>query len=225
MLARGGATGFIPPDNRSLVATSLACLALLVAFLALADGLTRGYRLWTFESLRRDDAAAGRIKAPSILLAGPQGTTPTPWPGPPGEIYIVDFVYTRCPTVCAALGAEYTRMQALLDKRLGAHSPVRLVSIAFDRPHDTPAALAHYASVHRQNPALWLLGIPQSAAAQEDLLRTLGIVAIPDGLGGFTHNGAIHLIDAQGTVRAIHDLDQWPRALDQALAMSKGGHP
>ncbi|MBX3679090.1 MAG: hypothetical protein KF710_02810 [Rhodocyclaceae bacterium] len=224
MLARGGATGFVLPDKRALVATSLACLALLVAFLALADGLTRGYRLWTFESLRRDDAAAGRIKAPSILLAGPQGTTPTPWPGPPGEIYRGFRLYPL-PDRLRCTRCRIHAPQALLDKRFGAHSPVRLVSIAFDRPHDTPAALAHYASVHRQNPALWLLGIPQSAAAQEDLLRALGIVAIPDGLGGFTHNGAIHLIDAQGTVRAIHDLDQWPRALDQALAMSKGGHP
>ena len=31
------------------------------------------------------------------------------------------------------LGAEYTRMQRSLRARFGANSPVRLVSIAFDR--------------------------------------------------------------------------------------------
>ena len=46
------------------------------------------------------------------------------------------------------------------------------------------------------------------------------VVAVPDGMGGFVHNGAIHLIDASGTVRGIYDLDQWPQALERALALA-----
>ena len=207
------------PRHGALV-TLLAALSLLIAFIALASQLTRGFEHWTFEALRRDDAAAARLVARPVMLAGPHGRAPTPWPGKAGEVYLVDFIYTRCPTVCSALGAEYTRMQRTLRERFGASSPVRLVSIAFDRSHDTPAALQGYAATHRQEADLWQIGTPVDAAAQDDLLQSLGVVAVPDGMGGFVHNGAIHLIDASGTVRGIYDLDQWPQALERALDLA-----
>ena len=47
-----------------------------------------------------------------------------------------------------------------------------------------------------------------------------GVVAVPDGFGGFVHNGAIHLIDADGTLRGIFDLDEWPQALERAIALT-----
>ena len=37
------------------------------------------------------------------------------------------------------------------------------------------------------------------------------------------HNGAIHLIDAGGTVRGIYDLERWPQALERALALAAAG--
>lgn len=204
----------------ALAATLLAALSLLIAFIVLASQITRGFEHWTFEALRRDDAAAARLVARPIMLAGPQGHAPTPWPGKAGEVYLVDFIYTRCPTVCSALGAEYTRMQRTLRARFGANSPVHLVSIAFDRAHDTPAALQGYATTHQQEADLWQIGTPVNAAAQNELLQSLGVVAVPDGMGGFVHNGAIHLIDASGTVRGIYALDQWPQALERALILA-----
>lgn len=207
-------------ETPALLAPMLVALLLLIAFIALASQLTRGFEFWTFESLRRDDAAAGRLRAPPALLASPQGRMPTPWPGRHGEIFLVDFIYTRCPTVCSALGAEYTRMQAALRQRFGAQSPVRLVSIAFDAEHDTPAALQAYAAQHRQDARLWLIASPVDSAQRHRLLRALGVVAVPDGFGGFVHNGAIHLIDADGTLRGIFDLDEWPQALERAIALT-----
>lgn len=208
---------------RALVATLLAALALLVGFVALVGKLTRGFEYWTFEALRRDDAAGARLLARPVELSGPHGAASTPWPGQPGEVFLVDFIYTRCPTVCSALGAEYTRMQRALRERFGADSPIRLVSIGFDRAHDTPAALRDYGVTHRQEPDLWQIGTPVDAAAQDALLRSLGVVAVPDGMGGFVHNGAIHLIDASGTVRGIYDLERWPQALERALALAAAG--
>ncbi len=209
-----------PGRSAPLAATVLAALGLLIGFIVLVSQITRGFEHWTFESLRRDDAAAARLVAHSVMLAGPRGFAPTPWPGKTGEIYLVDFIYTRCPTICSALGAEYTRMQHTLRERFGAYSPVRLVSIAFDRAHDSPAALHAYASTHRQEADLWQIGMPVDVAAQNDLLQSLGVVSVPDGMGGFVHNGAIHIIDASGTVRGIYDLDQWPQALERALALA-----
>lgn len=219
----GARIGAATARPRALMATLLAALGLLVGFVALVGQLTRGFDYWTFEALRRDDAAKGQLRVGPIELSGAFGKAPTPWPGQAGEVFLVDFIYTRCPTVCSALGAEYTRMQRALRERFGADSPIRLVSIAFDRAHDTPAALRDYGSTHRQEPALWQIGVPVDAPAQEALLRSLGVVAVPDGMGGFVHNGAIHLIDAGGTVRGIYDLERWPQALERALALAGAG--
>ena len=219
----GARIGAATARPRALAATLLAALGLLVGFVALVGQLTRGFEYWTFEALRRDDAAKAQLRVRPIELSGAFGKASTPWPGQAGEVFLVDFIYTRCPTVCSALGAEYTRMQRALRERFGADSPIRLVSIAFDRAHDTPAALRDYGSTHRQEPELWQIGTPVDAAAQEALLRSLGVVAVPDGMGGFVHNGAIHLIDARGTVRGIYDLERWPQALERALALAGAG--
>ena len=48
---------------RALVATLLAALALLMGFVALVGQLTRGFEYWTFEALRRDEAAGARLLA------------------------------------------------------------------------------------------------------------------------------------------------------------------
>lgn len=207
--------------NRRPLATTLLATALLsLALVALSAQLTDGFTRWTFEALRRDAADAGHLLAPAVRLRTAHGETTTPWPNNAGTVYLVDFIYTRCPTICQALGSEYTRLQHQLRERFGAHSRVRLVSVAFDREHDTPIELQHYAQRHRADDALWLIGTPASAAAADTLLQALGVVAVPDGLGGFVHNGAIHLIDSHGTVRGIYDLDQWPQALERALQLT-----
>lgn len=207
-------------SRRPLALTLLAATALSLALVALTAQLTDGFTRWTFEALRRDAAATGRLSAPAVPLRTAHGETDTPWPNTTNTVYLVDFIYTQCPTICQALGGEFTRLQRQLRARFGARSPVRLVSVAFDREHDTPTELQRYAQRHAAEDDLWLIGAPASAQAADALLQALGVVAVPDGLGGFVHNGAIHLIDSQGTVHGIFDLDQWPQALERALHLA-----
>ncbi|TVT69910.1 MAG: SCO family protein [Denitromonas halophila] len=207
-------------SRRPLALTLLAATVLSLALVGLSAQLTDGFTRWTFEALRRDAAATGRLSAPAIPLRTAHGETGTPWPNGTNTVYLVDFIYTQCPTICQALGGEYTCLQRQLRARFGAHSPVRLVSVAFDRAHDTPAELQRYAQRHAAEDDLWLIGTPTSAQASDTLLKALGVVAIPDGLGGFVHNGTIHLIDSHGAVRGIFDLEQWPQALDRALQLT-----
>jgi protein SCO1/2 len=53
-------------------------------------------------------------------------------------------------------------------------------------------------------------------AALRALLDTFGVVVIPDGMGGFVHNAAIHLVDEEGRLGAIYDLGE-ERAVLAAL--------
>ncbi|MGZ3282693.1 MAG: SCO family protein, partial [Xanthobacteraceae bacterium] len=53
-----------------------------------------------------------------------------------GRIVLVEFIYTRCPTLCIALGTSFERMQDAL--RRSGRNDVRLLSISFDPEHDAP---------------------------------------------------------------------------------------
>jgi protein SCO1/2 len=136
----------------------------------------------------------------------------------PGEVHLLDFIYTTCPTLCQALGSEYQRMRRALDD-LPAKG-VHLVSLSFDVARDGQSELAAYAARHHAQPGHWTVAAPLTAEGNRRLMQQLGVVAVADGLGGYVHNGEIHLIDAAGVVRGIYAYDQWPAALAAARSLA-----
>lgn len=197
-------------------------VTVVVVFLAGLYRYTRNFELWTFEGHRQMQMQAGELRAAQVPLRQ-MGTTPvTLWRSTSRSApaaYLVDFIYTRCPTICRALGDEYRQMQVQLETRRSVSpslNAVHLVSISFDAEHDDPDSLRAYAREHRINPALWTLAIPATASDTRTLMRSLKVIAIPDGQGGFVHNGDIHLLDASGRLRGLYDFDQWPQALAAA---------
>jgi protein SCO1 len=189
--------------------------------------LTGGGEHWTFESLRKAQAASGQVVAPVLVLRNSRGEQRAAWSthgkdqGP--TVHIVDFIYTTCPTVCQALGSEYQQMQrALLD---APDSNVRLLSISFDAARDGPGELAAYERRHGADDAVWRVTAPADATEQHALLRALGVVAVPDGWGGYVHNASLHLIDARGQLHAIYDHSEWPRALAHAHRLAHPAAP
>jgi protein SCO1 len=75
-----------------------------------------------------------------------------------GHVWVADFVFTHCPTVCPKLTAKMHELQAKLEqdaktkKRL---SEVRLVSISVDPENDTPPVLLAYAQKSDAHSAMW----------------------------------------------------------------------
>lgn len=200
--------------RRLSAALSLLMVAALVAGL---HRWTAGFEVWTFEGRRELQVRQGELVARAVPLhtVGPA----TLWGDgtPPARAYLVDFIYTRCPSVCRALGSEYQQMQRQLAAQPAA---VRLVSVSFDVAHDTPPQLAAFGSTQHADPRWWTLAVPASEAHTQALLRSLGVVAIDDGQGGFVHNGDIHLLDAHGRLRGLYAIDEWPQALAAARALA-----
>jgi len=197
-----------------LGATLAACALTAAAFLAAVARLTDGFERWTFESLRRAAAARGELALPPTVLRDAAGQRTGLVPG---SVYLVDFIYTRCESVCQSLGAEFLQAQQTLQAGEG----VRLLSISIDPAHDGTAELAGYAHLHRADPARWTLAAPVSTVAGAEALRGLGVVAVPDGLGGWVHNGAIHVVDATGRVHGVFDYADWAGALAEARRLAQ----
>ena len=85
---------------------------------------------------------------------------------------------------------------------------IELVSISFDPAHDTPRALASYLQRAHSRGAGWVAARPVDSGGLDALERAFGITVIPDGLGGYTHNAAIHVVDPQGRLIEIVDPGQ-----------------
>lgn len=181
-------------------------MATLVAGVALVHHLTDGFDAYTLESARRLSALQAPMLDRELALETADGTEKT-LGNMGGRVLLVDFIYTRCQTLCQALGATYHRLSEALSGEI-ASGEVELVSVSFDPSHDTPQALNDYRA--RFAPGLlqgWTIGRPQDVRATRDWLDAFGVVVIPDRYGGFAHNAAIHIVDARRRLVAITDPD------------------
>lgn len=203
---------------------SITVLAALVAYAASA-WLTMDFNVWTAEGARRLSVARAEVPAPSVALRGPgiDATLPALLKRE-RQVTIVDFVYTRCTTVCLALGSTFQQMQstlAALPRPDSAAAPrVQLLSISFDPAHDTPAVLAAYAKGLNADPARWRFAAPIDAEGLANLLGSFEVVVIPDGMGGFEHNAALLVVDDRGRLVHIFDYAEMEAALAYAQYLS-----
>jgi protein SCO1 len=206
----------------SLFKTFAASTAVLLAGLLLLLHATEQGSAFTTEALRRSQVERAPQPLPNLALLDASGAPHQlrEWLHSNNKVWVVDFIYTRCQTVCSALGATYQQLQAQLEAR-GLNSVtsdrVGLLSISFDPAHDNAAALRDYAQRMRVNPASWQLLSLEAAADRQRLLDAFGIVVIPAPLGEFEHNAAFHIVNAKGELVRILDVNSPGLALDAAL--------
>lgn len=210
-----------------MLRTALLACVLVLAGYASAAWLTDDFQVWTAEGARRLEVAQQPVSVPPVTVEGP-GIAAQSLPtllAQGGGITLVNFIYTRCQTVCLSLGNSFQQLQAALqaDHAAGADSGVRLLSISFDGAHDTPAVLQAYAHAVQVDPTLWSWVRVPDAVQQQVLLRRLGVVVVPDGRGDYEHNAALLVLDAQGRLLRVFDLAEQQLALDFARHLANRG--
>ena len=201
-------------------------LPLLASVLVVGLGLaicwraTLGFQAFTWESYRELKVQRQPVPMPVVQLQDQDGRLFTS-DQLKGQLLLVNFIYTRCTSLCTYSGTVYGRLLTAINK--GARKGrVRLLSISLDPGYDTPPHLREYiARYTRQADQHWLVARPLSAQAGKQLLSRFGVVSIPDGFGGIKHNAAVHLIDGAGRLVQImseSDYDRILQAVDQRLA-------
>lgn len=205
-----------------------ACLSLATALLAYAAGawLTLDFRVWTAEGARRLAVVQAPVAAPEVAMHGPDlgETSLSALLRSNDGVTLVDLVYTRCLTVCLALGSTFQQLQAALQADTDpAAARIRLLSISFDPAHDTPAVLSAYAGRLRADPRIWRFAAPVRSEELRLLLDRFGVVVIPDGLGGYEHNAALLVVDGSGRLVHIFDYADADAAMAFARHLAAGG--
>jgi protein SCO1/2 len=127
-----------------------------------------------------------------------------------GQVWIANFIFTRCPDICPA----FTAKMAIVQERTARLAPAapHLVSFSVDPTHDTPEVLAAYAGQHGARAERWsfLTGaFAQVRAAVEDSLKVHmeqnGTAA--SGLPNISHGSHFVLIDASMRIRGYYDMN------------------
>jgi protein SCO1/2 len=208
-----------PPLGR----TFAACTGVLVLALLLLAQATDGGRAFTTETLRRSEVARQAWPVPPLVVRNARGEVSDLRDvlARDGRVWIVGFIYTRCNTLCLALGTEFQRLQQQIESR-GLQQRVGLLSVSFDPAHDDAAALADYAQRMRLQPGIWQVRALAEAGDRRRLLDAFGIMVIPAPLGEWEHNAALHVVSARGELVRILDLNEIDYALDAALAFAGG---
>lgn len=185
--------------------TLLVSLILLAAGIGVLAGVTDGFRAFTTETARRIHIREHAPVVPSLPLQTADGGH-TSFGALRGRWLLVDFIYTRCLTYCSVQASEFALLQQQLAPRIRA-GEIALLSVSFDPEHDNPKALTRYLQMHGVKGRGWLAARPVDSTDLATLMRVFGVVAVPDGLGGFVHNAAIAVVDPQGRLVTIVDWD------------------
>ena len=178
--------------------------------------LTDGLQTFTSESWRRAAIKRQPRPLPAITLQDERGQT-LALRSLCGQVLVMDFIYTRCPGVCKALGATSAQLASEFEQ---AGQPVTVLSVSFDPVHDSPTHLANFKKSLEPQPTGWRLARPLQLAERASLLDLAGVVVIPDGMGGFDHNAALHIVDRTCRIRELvdmEDLDHAKRAVHAFL--------
>ena len=181
-----------------------ATLCVLAAgFGALALG-TDGWTVWTAESARRHAVLANPRALPDYPLRDSRGASLSLGSGDE-RLAVVDLIYTRCPTVCQAMGLQFRQLQGEL-ATFDWLDQVELVSVTFDPANDDDTALNNYLRRYGAVEPYWRAARFVDPEHLDEMLETLGVVVIPEPRLGFVHNAAFYLID-DGRVVEILDWD------------------
>jgi protein SCO1 len=201
------------PVKRGAVVTSLVVLLGTGVFWWGTDGFTA----LTAETARRVEILRSPRPLPNVTLEDQDGNI-FKLQDYQGKLLAVDFIFTRCTTLCRSMGMIFKQIRDLIpEKSLGRD--FLLISISFDPDHDDPANLKKYGQSYGADGKIWRIARVPDKAELQSLLEAFGIIVIPDEFGGFEHNTALHLVGRDGKLRLISDIDKAVPFAEEVVAL------
>jgi protein SCO1/2 len=131
-----------------------------------------------------------------------------------GHPTIVDFVFTRCDTICPVVSMKMQRLQEkLLDRRAES---IKLLSISVDPAYDTPEKLTEYAKRYAAIPEKWrfVTGPVDKihALVEGPFMNSMVREGVtPTGAPAISHNGYFVLVDGELVIRGVYDSNDIPK--------------
>lgn len=120
-----------------------------------------------------------------------------------GKVYVVEFFFTTCPTICPIMTRNLVELQDTFkeDEDFG------VASFSINPRYDTPTILKKYASKYSITDMDWHLMTGEQEAIYDLANKGFYITANEEeeAPGGFEHSGAFALVDREGFIRSRND--------------------
>ncbi len=129
-------------DGSTLIWVALGGIIIVIA----------GINLWSVFDMKSELSPEPEIveaRVPDFRLTNQQGQ-PLSLSDMAGKIWIADFIFTNCPTICPAMTQEMARLQSEF-----VTDPVYFVSFSVDPERDTVEVLSRYAKAYGADDRRW----------------------------------------------------------------------
>lgn len=118
------------------------------------------------------------------------------------KIYVTDFFFTSCPSICPRMKQQMIRVQ----QRFKDNNGIMLLSHSIDPLYDTPAVLKDYAQKLNIDTRSWKLVTGDKQSIQTIAERYFVSVAEDSTApGGYLHGGHFILVDRKQRIRGYYD--------------------
>ncbi|MBM7703198.1 SCO family protein [Metabacillus iocasae] len=116
-----------------------------------------------------------------------------------GDIWVADFIFTNCETVCPPMTANMAKLQKMAEEE---GLDVRFVSFSVDPEVDSPERLKEFASQFNTDLSKWdfLTGYKQDEIQEFALDNFKTIVQKPKDEDQVIHQTSFYLVDQEGKV-------------------------
>lgn len=120
-----------------------------------------------------------------------------------GKVYVADFFFTSCPTICPIMKQQMLRVYEEFED----NPKVAFLSHSIDPTHDTVAVLHDFAEKLGVNSDKWHFVTGDKDEIYEIGEKSYMVVANEDenAPGGFIHSGAFLLVDTKRRIRGVYD--------------------
>ncbi len=120
-----------------------------------------------------------------------------------GKIYVADFFFTRCGSICPKMSSQLTRVQNAFKDNQG----INILSFSIDPEHDSVEVLKNYANQYKAIDGQW-----HFLTGTKDDIYKLGVkgfkISVGDGkevTPDYFHSSRLILIDREGRIRGYYN--------------------
>lgn len=146
------------------------------------------------------------VSVPDFSLTNQQGE-PLESSDMAGKIWVADFIFTNCPTICPAMTQEMARLQSEF-----VAEPVYFVSFSVDPERDTPRVLSRYAAAYGADDRRWHFLTGDKTDIYQLAEQGFSLAAGHNGTE-ILHSPRFVLIKPDGTIHDYYDSRSGPAML------------
>jgi protein SCO1/2 len=130
-----------------------------------------------------------------------------------GEVWVVGFMFTKCPSLCPQITSAMAQFQDSV-ARAGLDDEINLLSVSIDPQSDTPAVLGEYAAGHAATQDNWRFVTAGDKPKTEAFVVQgfkLGVgerSEVEPGVYDIAHSSKLALVDRNGGIRGFYSIDE-----------------